>query len=130
MNFSIPTSDQIGTKMEKIARISATIIVLIYVLLRDVFNLLYSGITNLARIAYNSGYTTGAWMHRLNDKLSNTFTSLLKIQRPTPAPAFYHPMAEIAQELDNLTVIQLKKINQTKKKYKKQELVNMTLALV
>ena len=130
MNFSIPTSDQIGTKMEKIARICAIIIVFVYVLLRDIFNLLHSGVTNLAQIAYDSGYTTGRWIHQLNDKLSNTFTALLGVQRPTPAPAFYHPMAEIAQELECLTVVRLKELNNTKKKYKKQQLIDMTLALV
>lgn len=129
MNFFIPTSEQIGAKMHKTARICAIISVFVYVLLRDVFNLLRSGAINFAQIAYNAGYKTGAHIHALNDKLSGAFITLIDVKRPAPAPAFYHPMMLIAQELDTLTVVQLKHINQTKKKYRKQELVNMTLAM-
>jgi pheromone shutdown protein TraB len=138
MNFTIPTSQQLGAKMHKIARICAVVLVFAYVISRDVYNLIKVGAQNFMKIAYDAGYNTGTFVHTLNDKLSaisvalhahplTTITKMINTQ--TPAPAYAHPLAQIANELNTLTVPQLKHINSTKKKYKKQELIDMCLVL-
>jgi len=138
MNFTIPTSQQLGAKMHKIARICATVLVFAYVVSMDTLNLLRDGLINLREIAYDAGYNTGTFVHTLNDKLSAISVALhahpldtiaKMINTPTPAPAYTHPLTMIANELNTLTVPQLKHINSTKKKYKKQELIDMCLVL-
>lgn len=138
MNFTIPTSQQLGAKMHKIARICATVLVFAYVVSMDTLNLLRDGLINLREIAYDAGYNTGTFVHTLNDKLSAISVALhahpldtiaKMINTPTPAPAYTHPLTMIAEELNTLTVPQLKHINSTKKKYKKQELIDMCLVL-
>ena len=138
MNFTIPTSQQLGAKMHKIARICAVVLVFAYVISRDVYNLIKVGAQNFTKIAYDAGYNTGSFVHTLNDKLSaisvalhaHPLTTIAKmINTQTPAPAYTHPLAQIANELNTLTVPQLKHINSTKKKYKKQELIDMCLVL-
>ncbi len=138
MNFTVPTSQQIGAKAHKIARICATVIVFAYVIAMDVYNLAKVGIKNFTEIAYNAGYNTGTFIHTLNNKLSrisvliieHNWTELMTmIKQPTPAPAFYHPLAEIAAEIEQLTVPEIKNILGTKKKVKKQQLIEMMLAV-
>ena len=138
MNFTIPSSQQLGAKAHKIARICATVIVFAYVITRDVYELTRVGIQNFTRIAYDAGYNTGAFIHGLNDKLSrisvliteHNWTALRDmIQQPTPAPAFYHPMAEIAEQFQQLTVKQLREITGIKStKVRKQQLVEIAMA--
>lgn len=138
MNFTVPTSQQLGAKAHKIARICATVIVFAYVIAMDVYKLARVGIQNLTEIAYNAGYNTGTFIHTLNNKLSrisvliteHNWTALTDmIKQPTPAPAFYHPLAEIAAEIEQLTVAEIKNILGTKKKAKKQQLVEMMVAI-
>lgn len=138
MNFTVPTSQQLGAKAHKIARICATVIVFAYVIAMDVYKLARVGIQNLTEIAYNAGYNTGTFIHTLNNKLSrisvliteHNWTALIAmIKQPTPAPAFYHPLAEIAAEIEQLTVTEIKNILGTKKKAKKQQLVEMMVAI-
>lgn len=115
MNFTILSSQELGQKLHKIARIAATIIVFIYVISRDLINL-----------AYAFGYETGKCIHELNDKLSGLFVSRTPVQS---APAFYHPFAQIAEEVETLTVKEIKKILGTKKKIRKQQLIEMMIAM-
>lgn len=138
MNLTVPTSQQLGQKFHKIARIIATVIVFAYVISRDVYKLARVGIQNLTEIAYNSGYNAGTFVHGLNNKLARisvaiteqNWTELMTmIKQPTPAPAFYHPLAQIAEEIETLTVQEIKYILGTKKKAKKQQLVEMMLAM-
>jgi hypothetical protein len=137
MNFTVPTSQQLGAQAHKIARICATVIVFAYVIAMDVYKLIRVGIKNFTEIAYNAGYNTGAFIHTLNNKLSrisvliteHNWTALTTmIKQPTPAPAFYHPLALIAEEIEQLTVTEIKNILGTKKKAKKQQLIGMVLA--
>ena len=144
MNFSIPTSQQIGQKFHKLARILATIIVFTYVISRDVYELARVGIQNLAEIAYNAGYNTGTFIHTLNDKLAgisviitnSDWTSLMTIinetftPAPTPQPAFLHPLMTIADQLSDLTVKELRQITGAKStKLRKQNLIEMAMAM-
>ena len=138
MNFTIPTAQQLGAKMHKIARICATVIVFAYVIAMDVYNLAKAGAQNFVEIAYNAGYNTGTFVHTLNDRLSHisvlisehNWTALTTmINTPTPAPAYYHPLASIAEEINTLTVQEIKHIIGTKKKVKKHQLVEMMLAM-
>lgn len=138
MNPATISSQQLGQKFHKIAKIIATVVVFAYVISRDVYELARVGIQNLTEIAYNSGYNTGTFVHGLNDKLATisvaiaeqNWTELMTmIKQPTPAPAFYHPLAQIAEEIETLTVQEIKYILGTKKKAKKQQLVGMMLAM-
>lgn len=138
MNPATISSQQLGQKFHKIAKIIATVVVFAYVISRDVYELARVGIQNLTEIAYNSGYNTGTFVHGLNDKLATisvaiteqNWTELMTmIKQPTPAPAFYHPLAQIAEEIETLTVQEIKYILGTKKKAKKQQLVEMMLAM-
>lgn len=138
MNFTILTSQQLGQKFHKIAKIIATVIVFAYVIAMDVYQLAKVGIHNFIEIAYNAGYNTGTFLHTLNSKLAkisvliteHNWTALITmIKQPTPAPAFYHPLAEIATEIEQLTVAEIKNILGTKKKFKKQQLVEMMVAI-
>lgn len=138
MNPATISSQQLGQKFHKIAKIIATVVVFAYVISRDVYELARVGIQNLTEIAYNSGYNTGTFVHGLNDKLATisvaiaeqNWTALMTmIKQPTPAPAFYHPLAQIAEEIETLTVQEIKYILGTKKKAKKQQLVEMMLAM-
>lgn len=138
MNPATISSQQLGQKFHKIAKIIATVVVFAYVISRDVYELARVGIQNLTEIAYNSGYNTGTFVHGLNDKLATisvaiaeqNWTALMTmIKQPTPAPAFYHPLAQIAEEIETLTVQEIKNILGTKKKAKKQQLVGMMLAM-
>lgn len=138
MNPATISSQQLGQKFHKIAKIIATVVVFAYVISRDVYELARVGIQNLTEIAYNSGYNTGTFVHGLNDKLATisvaiaeqNWTELMTmIKQPTPAPAFYHPLAQIAEEIETLTVQEIKNILGTKKKAKKQQLVGMMLAM-
>lgn len=138
MNPATISSQQLGQKFHKIAKIIATVVVFAYVISRDVYELARVGIQNLTEIAYNSGYNTGTFVHGLNNKLARisvaiteqNWTELMTmIKQPTPAPAFYHPLAQIAEEIETLTVQEIKYILGTKKKAKKQQLVEMMLAM-
>lgn len=138
MNPATISSQQLGQKFHKIAKIIATVVVFAYVISRDVYELARVGIQNLTEIAYNSGYNTGTFVHGLNDKLATisvaiaeqNWTALMTmIKQPTPTPAFYHPLAQIAEEIETLTVQEIKNILGTKKKAKKQQLVGMMLAM-
>lgn len=104
----------------------------------DVYQLVRVGIQNLTEIAYNSGYNTGTFVHGLNNKLAKISVAIVEqnwtalmtmIKQPTPAPAFYHPLAQIAEEIETLTVQEIKYILGTKKKAKKQQLIGMMLAM-
>lgn len=138
MNFTIPSSQQLGQKLHNYAKISATVIVFAFVILADLYILMSKGIQNFVSIAYNSGYQVGKFVHTLNNKLSEisvdlteqNWTQLMtRFKKQIPAPVFYHPLALISDDLQQLTVTQLKEQIGTKKKYKKQELINMTLSL-
>ena len=138
MNPATISSQQLGQKFHKIAKILATVIVFAYVISRDVYQLARVGIQNLTEIAYNSGYDTGTFVHGLNNKLSKISVAIIEqnwtaltamIKQPTPAPAFYHPLAQIAEEIETLTVQEIKYILGTKKKVKKQQLIGMMLAI-
>lgn len=127
MNFTVPTSQQLGAKAHKIARICATVIVFAYVIARDLIDLTYA-----------FGYETGKCVYALNNKLSRISVLIIEhnwtaltamIKQPTPAPAFYHPLAEIAAEIEQLTVAEIKNILGTKKKAKKRQLVEMMVAI-
>jgi hypothetical protein len=148
MNLTIPTNEQLGAQLRRYAKISATVIVFAFVILEGLFYLTRDGITNFAKIAYDSGYALGKFVHELNDKLAeiavrlnerpmDTITELVMTKtaailsafdNKTPAPAFYHPLAEIASELEQLTVPQLRNILKTKVKAKKQQLIALALA--
>lgn len=137
MNRLNISSQELGQKFHKIAKIAATVIVFAYVIAMDVYQLIRVGVQNFIEIAYNAGYNTGAFVHGLNNKLAkisvliteqNWTEFMTMIKQPTPAPAFYHPLAEIADEMQILTVSQVKNILGTKKKAKKQQLIEMVLA--
>lgn len=129
MNRLNISSQELGQKFHKFARIAATIIVFIYVISRDLINL-----------AYTFGYETGKCVHELNNKLSEisveisernwgAIASRFVIQTPVQsAPAFCHPLTQIAEEIETLTVSEIKNILGTKKKAKKQQLIEMVLA--
>lgn len=140
MKFSIPTNAQIGFKMKKYAKIAAVVLAFAFVILADIVILTIAGVKALYNIAYTAGYNTGAYIHGLNDKLSTIsvmvsdreWGAILALINTKPmtqsAPVFYHNLATIAETLTNLKVAELRELAGTKKKYNKQQLIDMIVA--
>jgi hypothetical protein len=96
---------------------------------------IYVSLEYIAHRAYISGYKFGTFIHTLNDRIAYRFViltsgNLMKLftPKPAPAPAFIHPMMEIAQEMnDNLTVKALRMMYGIKGKMRKQNLIEAIL---
>jgi hypothetical protein len=95
----------------------------------------YTCAEGIAHYAYISGYKFGAFIHTLNDRITYRFIiltsgNLMKLfsPKPAPAPAFIHPMMEIAQELNtSFTMKTLRMIYGIKGKMRKQNLIEAVL---
>lgn len=141
MKFAVPTSAQIGFKMKKYAKITAVVLAFAFVILADIAILLISGTKALYKIAYTSGYNTGAYIHGLNDKMARVsvmvsdrnWTGIASLVNTKPvtqsSPAFYHNLATIAEGMKDLKVAELRNILGSKKKYNKQQLIDMIVAV-
>lgn len=106
MNLLKISDQQLGEKIENIVRNFIEICVFVYCL----------------------GHTFGSWIHQLNDWLIDKKPEEEDVKNveviTTP---IIHPTFVIASEMQSLTVKQLKTIIGTKKKIKKQHLIEMAI---
>lgn len=96
----------------------------------EVGQIVVHGLIACAVAVYVAGEMSGRWLHCLNDRLAQVLagTSAMPIPaRPVAAP-ITHPLAELAAELEQLTVQQLRTITGIRRKLAKRELVAWALA--
>lgn len=117
MNSTISCSN-IAARLEQAARTIAPVLVAVYC----------------------AGYCTGAWLHRLNDRLSTAWRRLLvpepqvlaeqpaKPIHPTPAVPAVNALAVIGSELEALTCRQLRELTGCRSKLPKARLVALALS--
>ena len=98
-----------GIYLHRTARAVAALLVLLYVIAAD-----------LTVLAYRAGYGLGRAVHRLNDRLA-------AMSRPPMAPPALHPLAGIAEQLQELTVRELRNLTGIKRG-RKAELIAALVA--
>ena len=98
-----------GIHLHRTARAVAALLVLIYVIAAD-----------LTVLAYRAGYGLGRAVHGLNDRLA-------AMSRPPMAPPALHPLAGIAEQLQDLTVRELRGLTGIKRG-RKAELIAALVA--
>lgn len=141
MNFSIPSNKELGNSLYKIAKVTALIIAFAYVITE-----------HLIKLTYSAGYELGKSVHELNDKLANisiliserNWSELIsrfynpinsnptEVSTTKSTPITPHPLTQIAEELHQLTVKELRELIGVKGKAKlrKAQLIEMAIALV
>ena len=98
-----------GIYLHRTARAIAALLVLVYVIAAD-----------LAVLAYRAGYGLGRAVHGLNDRLA-------AMSRPPMAPPALHPLAGIADQLQEMTVRELRGLTGIKRG-RKAELIAALVA--
>lgn len=124
----------IGFHMHKGARIIAAFCVLVYVIAAD----LYTLAAGFAKWVYTQGYRLGTWVHNTNDALASysvlisagnlraVYNKLTGIMLPVQQ----HPLALLAEEVSRMTIKELRRGVKAPAKYKKQDIINLYMALV
>lgn len=73
---------------------------------REVASVVLQGLITLAILTYLAGEFSGRALHRFNDRLARLWVRLwVAPTQPAPQPApFFHPLADLASELEILPV--------------------------